>query len=123
MNLDFTKLDGLVPTIIQDVDSGDVLMVAFMNDDAWRLTLETGFATFWSRSRKKLWLKGESSGHRLIVKEILTDCDQDAVVLKVQAQGLGVCHLGFKSCFSKTLTNAEWVLTATQTFDPKEVYR
>ena len=85
MNLDFSKLDGLVTAVIQDHVTGRVLMVGFMNEEAWRKTVETGFATFYSRSRKKLWLKGESSGHRLVVKEISTDCDQDAVLLKVEA--------------------------------------
>src|ERR1035438_3216596 len=80
MNLDFEKSDGLVTAVIQDHASGPVLMVRFMNQDAFNKTVETGFATFWSRSRRKLWLKGESSGHRLVVKEISTDCDRDAVL-------------------------------------------
>ncbi len=77
MNLDFTKFDGLLPAVVQDATSGRVLMVGFMNDEAWRKTRETGFVTFYSRSRNKLWMKGESSGHRLVVKEITTDCDSD----------------------------------------------
>ena len=82
MNLDFAKSDGLVTAVIQDHASGRVLMVGYMNEEAFRLTVETGFATFWSRSRRKLWLKGESSGHRLVVKEISTDCDLDAVLVQ-----------------------------------------
>ena len=85
MELDFSKLDGLVAAVIQDATSGRVLMVGFMNEEAFRKTVETGFATFYSRSRNKLWLKGETSGHRLVVKEISTDCDRDAVLLKVDA--------------------------------------
>ncbi len=123
MNLNFEKLNGLVTAVVQDAESGDVLMVAFMNADAWQRTLETGVATFWSRSREKLWIKGESSGHKLMVKEILTDCDQDAVVLKVEALGPGVCHEGYRSCFYKTLNDGAWVVSAPRSFDPSEVYR
>jgi phosphoribosyl-AMP cyclohydrolase len=122
MNLDFTKLDGLLPAVIQDFSTGRVLMVGFMNEEAWKKTVETGFATFYSRSRKKLWLKGESSGHRLVVKEITTDCDVDCVVVKVEALGPGVCHDGYESCFYRKLENAEWVVTDQQTFDPQKVY-
>src|SRR5271165_4104050 len=99
MELDFSKLDGLVAAVIQGATSGRVLMVGFMNDEAFRKTVETGYAVFYSRSRNKLWLKGETSGHRLVVKEISTDCDRDAVLLKVDALGPGVCHEGYESCF------------------------
>jgi len=122
MIIDFGKLEGLVPTIAQDAVSGEVLMVAFMNEEAWKKTLETGFATFWSRSREKLWLKGESSGHRLKVVSIHTDCDQDAVILKVEAQGPGVCHEGYPSCFFRTWTGNEWQITSEKAFNPEEVY-
>jgi phosphoribosyl-AMP cyclohydrolase len=122
MNLDFTKLDGLVTAVIQDHATNRVLMVGFMNDEAWRKTVETGFATFYSRSRQKLWLKGESSGHRLVVKEISTDCDQDAVLLKVEAVGPGVCHEGYESCFFRTLDAREWKTIDARTYDPKAVY-
>ena len=84
MELDFTKLDGLVAAVIQDWKTGRVLMVGFMNEESFRKTVETGYAVFYSRSRNKLWLKGETSGHRLVVKEISTDCDRDAVLLKVR---------------------------------------
>ena len=103
MNLDFQKSDGLVTPVIQDYTSGRVLMVGYMNEEAFRLTVETGFATFYSRSRQKLWLKGESSGHRLVVKEISTDCDRDALLVRVEAQGPGVCHEGYNSCFFRRL--------------------
>jgi phosphoribosyl-AMP cyclohydrolase len=122
MNIDFEKMDGLVPAIVQDATTREVLMVAFMNEESWRKTVETGFATFWSRSRGKLWLKGESSGHKLVVKEALTDCDQDAILLKVEALGPGVCHEGYTSCFFRTLCDGEWQITGTKGFDPKEVY-
>ena len=122
MNLDFSKLDGLVTAVIQDHVTNRVLMVGFMNEEAWRKTVETGFATFYSRSRKKLWLKGESSGHRLVVKDISTDCDQDALLLKVEALGPGVCHEGYESCFFRRLEDGDWKISDVQTYDPKAVY-
>jgi phosphoribosyl-AMP cyclohydrolase len=122
MDLDFKKMDGLVTAVIQDNASGRVLMVGFMNEEAFRMTVETGFATFYSRSRKKLWLKGESSGHRLIVKDIATDCDMDALLVKVDAVGPGVCHNGYESCFYRSLKSGEWVETEKQTYDPHAVY-
>jgi phosphoribosyl-AMP cyclohydrolase len=122
MNLDFEKSDGLITAVIQDHASGRVLMVGFMNEAAFRQTVETGFATFWSRSRRKLWLKGESSGHRLVVKEISTDCDRDAVLVKVEAQGPGVCHEGYQSCFFRRLEDGQWKVSEPQTYDPQAVY-
>ena len=123
MNLDFSKLDGLVTAVIQDYATNRVLMVGFMNEEAWQKTVETGFATFYSRSRKKLWLKGESSGHRLVVKEIATDCDQDALLIKVEALGPGVCHEGYESCFVRRLENGEWKISEAKAFDPEAVYK
>ena len=122
MDLDFKKMDGLVTAVIQDNTTGRVLMVGYMNEEAFRKTVETGFATFFSRSRNKLWLKGESSGHRLLVKDIATDCDSDALLVKVDALGPGVCHAGYQSCFYRSLQNGAWVETETQTFDPNAVY-
>jgi phosphoribosyl-AMP cyclohydrolase len=122
MNLDFAKSDGLVTAVIQDHSTGRVLMVGYMNDEALRRTVETGYATFWSRSRRKLWLKGESSGHRLVVKEIMADCDLDAVLVKVEAQGPGVCHEGYKSCFFRRLTDGEWQVNEPRAYDPATVY-
>jgi phosphoribosyl-AMP cyclohydrolase len=122
MELDFSKLDGLVAAVIQDAASGRVLMVGFMNEEAFRMTVETGFAVFYSRSRNKLWLKGETSGHRLAVKEIFTDCDRDAVLLKVDAQGPGVCHEGYQSCFFRRLDEAEWTIIEPKAYEPSEVY-
>jgi phosphoribosyl-AMP cyclohydrolase len=103
--MDFSKLDGLIPAVIQDADSAEVLMVGFMNEAALRITNETGFATFFSRTRNKLWTKGETSGNRLQVVEMLTDCDDDTVLVKVKRLGDGnVCHTGERSCFFRTVT-------------------
>lgn len=122
MELDFSKLDGLVAAVVQDHTSGRVLMVGFMNEEAFRKTVETGFATFYSRSRNKLWLKGETSGHRLVVKEISTDCDRDAVLLKVEALGPGVCHEGYQSCFFRRLEYGDWTVSEPRAYDPNAVY-
>lgn len=98
--MDFSKLDGLIPAVIQDDDSGEVLMVGFMNDEALERTQTTGFATFFSRTRSTLWMKGETSGNRLEVKRMLTDCDDDTVLLRVKRLGEGnVCHTGNRTCF------------------------
>jgi phosphoribosyl-AMP cyclohydrolase len=122
MDLDFSKLDGLVAAVIQDATTGRVLMVGFMNEEAFRKTVDTGFATFYSRSRNKLWLKGETSGHRLVVKEISTDCDRDTVLLKVDAIGPGVCHEGYQSCFFRRLENDAWSVSEPRAYDPNAVY-
>jgi phosphoribosyl-AMP cyclohydrolase len=122
MDLDFSKMDGLVTAVVQDAGSGRVLMVGFMNDEAYRRTVETGFATFYSRSRKKLWVKGETSGHRLRVIEIATDCDRDALLLKVEALGPGVCHNGYQSCFYRRLVDGRWVESEPRVYDPDAVY-
>lgn len=100
MDMDFTKLDGLIPAVIQDSASGEVLMVGFMNEDALSRTRSSGYATFFSRTRQSLWTKGETSGNRLRVVEALVDCDDDTVLLKVVCEGSGVaCHTGARSCF------------------------
>jgi phosphoribosyl-AMP cyclohydrolase len=122
MNLDFTKSDGLITAVIQDHRSGRVLMVGYMNEEAFRKTVETGYATFYSRSRRKLWLKGESSGHLLAVKTIATDCDQDAVLVQVEALGPGVCHEGYESCFFRSLDGGAWKVTDERAYDPANVY-
>ena len=122
MQIDFTKLDGLAASVVQDDTTDRVLMVGFMNEEAFRKTVETGFVHFYSRSRNKLWMKGESSGHRLLVKQISTDCDRDAVLVRVEAQGPGVCHEGYQSCFFRHLVDGEWVESEARTFDPKAVY-
>ena len=97
--LDFSKNGGLIPAVVQDWKSGEVLMVGFMNEEAFLHTTKTGKATYFSRSRGKLWVKGESSGNEQLVKEIYTDCDMDTVVLKVEQKGGAACHLGYRSCF------------------------
>jgi phosphoribosyl-AMP cyclohydrolase len=122
MKLDFTKLDGLIPAVIQDQTTGRVLMLGFMNEEAFEKTIESGFATFYSRSRNKLWLKGETSGHRLAVKSIQTDCDEDSLVIAVEALGPGVCHNGYHSCFYRTLAGGEWVESEPRAYDPGAVY-
>jgi phosphoribosyl-AMP cyclohydrolase len=122
MNLNFEKAGGLVTAVIQDHASGRVLMVGYMNEEAFRRTVESGYATFFSRSRNKLWLKGESSGHKLVVKAIATDCDQDAVLVKVEALGPGVCHEGYESCFFRNLEDGEWIVAETRAYDPAAVY-
>jgi phosphoribosyl-AMP cyclohydrolase len=102
--MDYTKLNGLIPAVIQDADSSEVLMVGFMNEAALAETRRTGYATFFSRTRAKLWMKGETSGNRLAVAEILVDCDDDTVLIKVKRLGDGnVCHTGQRTCFFRTL--------------------
>lgn len=123
MNLDFKKLDGLIAAVVIDEKSQRVLMVGFMTEEAWQRTLESGAVTFYSRSRNKLWMKGETSGHRLLVKEIRTDCDQDALLITVEALGPGVCHEGYESCFFRKWEDGEWRTVDKQTYDPKAVYK
>jgi phosphoribosyl-ATP pyrophosphohydrolase/phosphoribosyl-AMP cyclohydrolase len=102
--MDFSKLDGLIPAVIQDAQTDEVLMVGFMNEEALALTKQTGFATFFSRTRNKLWMKGETSGNRLQVVEMFTDCDDDTVLVKVKRLGDGyVCHTGERTCFFTTI--------------------
>ena len=108
--IDFGKMDGLVPGIVQDARTGQVLMLGFLNEESWRKTKETGFVTFWSRTRKKLWMKGETSGNRLRIVEVSTDCDNDALLFRVEVEGDGlVCHEGTVSCFTRPLTVANEV--------------
>jgi phosphoribosyl-AMP cyclohydrolase len=120
--LDFKKLDGLIPAIVQDATSGRVLMLGFMNEDAWQKTLETGCVTFYSRTRNKLWMKGETSGNRLVVKEIFNDCDDDTLLIKVNSIGPGVCHAGYESCFYRKFENDRWIESEKPTYDPGAVY-
>jgi phosphoribosyl-AMP cyclohydrolase len=122
MNLDFGKLNGLITAVIQDHATGRVLMVGFMNEEAFQKTVESGYATFFSRSRNKLWLKGESSGHKLLVKNISTDCDLDALLIQVEALGPGVCHEGYQSCFFRKLESGEWKESEPRVYDPAAVY-
>jgi phosphoribosyl-ATP pyrophosphohydrolase/phosphoribosyl-AMP cyclohydrolase len=102
--IDFAKMEGLIPGIVQDANTGQVLMVGFLNETSYQKTLETGFVTFWSRTRQKLWMKGETSGNRLRVLEAATDCDNDTLLFRVQVEGDGlVCHEGTVSCFTKSI--------------------
>ena len=121
--LDFSKMGGLAPAIVQDYETGDVLMLAFMNQAAWEATLETGKATYYSRSRDKLWVKGESSGHVQQVKEVRVDCDNDTILLKVEQLGGAACHLGYKSCFFRKVNGDTLETTETRVFNPDEVYK
>ena len=106
--MDFAKLGGLIPAVVQDEISGEVLMVGFMNDQAWQLTQQSGFVTFFSRTRNKLWMKGETSGNRLTVRQVLLDCDEDTLLIKVRREGDGnVCHTGQRSCFFTVIENAQ----------------
>jgi phosphoribosyl-AMP cyclohydrolase len=123
IELDFSKSeDGLIPAIAQDWETGEVLMLAYINEDAWRYTLETGNATYWSRSRSKLWKKGESSGNVQKIKSIHVDCDLDTVVFKVEQIGGAACHTGFRSCFYRRVEGDELVVEGERVFDPDEVY-
>ena len=114
--------DGLVPVIAQEVGSNKILTLAWMNRDALRLTAERGEAVYWSRSRRKLWRKGDESGHVQSVREILLDCDQDAIVLKVEQTGGIACHTGRHSCFFLRLAGNEWVESEPVIKDPKDIY-
>ncbi|MDJ0984523.1 MAG: phosphoribosyl-AMP cyclohydrolase [Desulfobacterales bacterium] len=122
MTPDFKKSGGLIPAIAQDYKTGEVLMLAYMNQQAWEETLKTGKATYWSRSRQELWIKGQSSGHQQIVKEIRIDCDADTVLLKIEQLGGAACHTGHRSCFHKKVENGSVQIVGEPVFDPKEVY-
>jgi phosphoribosyl-AMP cyclohydrolase len=124
ITLDFDKLDGLIPAIVQDHASGEVLMVGFMNPEAWETTLRTGKATFYSRTRQTLWTKGLTSGNVQQVKEIRIDCDNDTVLLKVEQLGGAACHTGHRSCFYKLLhADRSTTVVGKPIFDPEEVYK
>jgi phosphoribosyl-AMP cyclohydrolase len=115
--------DGLVPAIAQDAASGDILMVAWMNREALKQTVELGEAVYWSRSRKKLWHKGEESGHTQKVKEVRLDCDEDVVLLKIEQVGGIACHTGRRSCFFQLLEKGQWVTVDPVLKDPHEIYK
>lgn len=122
MEIDFNKGHGLIPVIIQDAQTGEVLMLGYMNRESWEKTRETNRVAFWSRSRGKIWVKGETSGHYQEVKEIYLDCDGDALLIKVNQVGGATCHTGFRSCFHFRQEEGQWKIIGERVFDPKEVY-
>ena len=122
--LDFSKsADGLIPVVAQDYKTGEILMLGYTNEIAWKHSLKTGHATYWSRSRGKLWEKGESSGHVQIIKEILIDCDKDSVIMKVEQLGDAACHKGYRSCFYNKVEGDSLQNTGKLIFDPQQVYK
>ena len=123
MTLDFDKSGGLVPAIAQDADTGAVLMLAWMNREAYEETLRTGRACYFSRSRNKLWRKGEESGHVQQVKGVYVDCDSDTILLKVHQVGGAACHEGYRSCFFRQVVGDELKVIAERVFDPATVYK
>lgn len=123
MRPDFDKQNGLLPVITQNAEDGRVLMLAYMNDLAWEETIRTGKAHYWSRSRGKLWCKGEESGHVQLVREIFLDCDLDTILLKVEQVGGAACHTGHVSCFYRRYADGRLEAVDEPVFDPKEVYR
>ena len=120
---DFSKGDGLLPAIAQDADTGEVLMLAYMNRESYEETLQTGRAVYFSRSRNKLWRKGEESGHVQHVKGIYLDCDTDTILLKVEQVGGAACHEGYSSCFFRQVTPEGLKVIGNRVFDPKQVYK
>jgi phosphoribosyl-AMP cyclohydrolase len=123
VKIDFEKMGGLIPAVIQDAENGEVLMVAFMDEKTLNLTLETGKTWFFSRSRNKYWMKGEESGNTQDVVELLTDCDADTVVIKVRQNGPAACHTGNRSCFFVKWESGTWVEHSRPLFDPAQVYK
>lgn len=123
MELDFEKENGLIPAIVQDAANGDVLMLGFMNREALARTVESGYVTFYSRSRKKLWMKGETSGQRLRLRELRTDCDCDALLVRAELEGGAVCHEGYRSCFYRRLERGgEATVIAERVSRPEDLY-
>jgi phosphoribosyl-AMP cyclohydrolase len=114
--------DGLMPVIVQRKRNGKVLMLGYMNLEAYQETLRSGYVTFFSRSRQKLWTKGETSGHRLLVREIRLDCDRDALLIQADLTGPGCCHLGYESCFFRKVTSKGEEIILKREFDPDQVY-
>ena len=124
VKLDFSKSDdGLIPAIAQDYKTGEVLMLAYINEESWAETLKSGYATYWTRSRQKLWKKGESSGNLQEVKEILVDCDEDTVVFKINQIGDAACHVGYRSCFYRKVDGDKLVTVGEKVFNPEDVYK
>ena len=122
VNVDFSKMDGLVPVIAQDSETNEILMVAFVNEKALNLSLSTGYAHYYSRSRKKIWKKGSSSGHTQKITEIRVDCDQDSLIYKVNQKG-GACHTGYYSCFYRIVDKRGFHLSGKKIFNPQKIYK
>lgn len=123
MDLDFEKEDGLIPAIVQDHSSGEVLMLGFMNREAYAKTRATGFVTFYSRSRQKLWTKGETSGQKLLLRDLRVDCDLDALLVRAELEGGAVCHEGYRSCFFRQIgPDGEARVVGERVFSPEELY-
>ena len=122
VKLDFEKCGGLIPAIAQDYRTGEVLMMAYINEESWQETLKSGYATYYSRSRQQLWKKGESSGHLQVIKDILVDCDLDTVIFKIEQLGPGACHTGHRSCFYRKVAENALVETEETVFDAGKVY-
>lgn len=120
--LDFDKQNGLITVVVQDANTRRVLMVGYMNREALDKTVGTGRVTFFSRSRQRLWTKGESSGHYLLLKSIATDCDGDALLVEAEPIGPGVCHNGYESCFYRSLENGSWRESDEKAYEPDAVY-
>lgn len=124
ISLNFAKSEsGLLPAIAQDAATGEVLMLAYINRESWEKTLATGKAHYWSRSRNTIWLKGETSGHVQLVKEIRVDCDEDTVVFKVEQLGNAACHKGYRSCFFRRVDDGSLAVIGERIFDPEKVYK
>lgn len=123
MKPDFSKHDGLIPVIVQSACNEKVLMLAYMNELAWNRTIETGKAHYWSRSRQRLWVKGEESGHAQLVRDILVDCDLDTILLRVDQLGGAACHTGHESCFYRRYVDGRLEVISKPVFDPREVYK
>lgn len=123
VDLNFKKLGGLIPVIAQDYRTNEVLMMAYMNREAWELTTKTGYAHYWSRSRNRLWKKGETSGNLQEVKEIRLDCDSDCVLIKIHQKGDAACHTGYRSCFYKLVADGNIKINGQKVFDPEQKYR
>jgi len=124
IELDFSKGNGLLPAIVQDYQSGKVLMLAYINKDSWERTLETGDAHYWSRSRQEIWHKGGTSGHVQKIMEIYADCDNDTVLFKVEQVGGAACHTGYETCFHRKVDpGGEVTIVGEKVFDPEKVYK
>jgi phosphoribosyl-AMP cyclohydrolase len=119
---DFAKGGGTIPVVAQDAQTGEVLMLAYMNREAWEKTLESGYVHYWSRSRNALWKKGESSGNVQRVREIRLDCDRDALLIAIDQAGGAACHTGYRSCFHRVYKGGELVVDGVKVFDPDDVY-